>query len=93
LTEPAAQPHPVMAEVTISGDAQWDLDDWEVAPIRDALMIEDEAERKAALREATAQLRDDARDHIEMYVEIYEPKPRGHRNVLWADTWPPEPQP
>lgn len=78
----------VRAEVTITGDALWDLDDWEVAPIRAALAIEDEAARKAALREATAQLRDDARDHIEFHVEIYEPRPRGFRNVLWTDTYP-----
>jgi hypothetical protein len=77
-----------MAEVTISGGACWDLEDWEVAPIRAALAITDEAERKAALREATAQLRDDARDYTEFYVEIYEPRPRGFRNVLWAGTYP-----
>lgn len=79
---------PAMAEVTITGDVSWELEDWEIVPIRAALAIEDEAQRKDALREVTAQLRDDARDYIEFYVEIYEPRPRGFRNVLWTDTYP-----
>jgi hypothetical protein len=80
---------PVRAEITITGDADWELDDYyEVTPIRNALAIADETQRKAALFEATAQLRDDARDRIQFHVEIYEPGSRGSRNVLWAGTYP-----
>lgn len=91
MSEPAPEPAFLMADVSIDGGASWQVTDYESEQIRAALAITDEAQRQAAMREATEELREEALLGVTLLVEIYEPRPRGFRNVLWTGKHP-EPQ-